>query len=188
MGISAILWIGVAFLALMDASFNICMEPFRALVGDVLPKKQGTIGFSVQTILIGMGAILGSFLPWIPTNWFGGPTQPPKAWSLQCGLVFLCRGFFADATILYTIATVREYSPEEYKQFRKSEGTDNKEVKKGLLASIVQDAGSMPVRMRRLGWVQIFSGLACSTMWVYTTSAVATHHFGLSRSPFGKEL
>ena len=45
-GISAILWIGIAFLALMDASFNISMEPFRALVGDMLPKSQGTIGFS----------------------------------------------------------------------------------------------------------------------------------------------
>jgi maltose/moltooligosaccharide transporter len=71
MGISAILWISIGFLALMDASFNISMEPFRALVGDMLPKSQGTIGFSVQTILISLGAIIGSFMPWILTNWFG---------------------------------------------------------------------------------------------------------------------
>ena len=69
-GISAVLWIGVAFLALMDASFNISMEPFRALVGDMLPKSQGTLGFSVQTVLISIGAILGSFMPWIMTNAF----------------------------------------------------------------------------------------------------------------------
>jgi len=181
LGISAILWIGVAFLALMDASFNICMEPFRALVGDVLPQKQGTIGFSVQTILIGMGAILGSFLPWILTNWLGvantaaeGMVAPNVVWSFYVG------AFLLMATILYTIATVREYSPDEYRQFRKSEGMGEKEVKKGLLASIVQDAKSMPLRMRRLGWVQVLSWFGLFTMWVYTTSAVATHHFGLS--------
>ena len=70
-GISAILWIGIAFLALMDASFNISMEPFRALVGDMLPKSQGIIGFSVQTILISVGAILGSFMPYVLNNYFG---------------------------------------------------------------------------------------------------------------------
>jgi maltose/moltooligosaccharide transporter len=53
----------VIFLAMMDASINVAMEPFRALVGDMLPKHQGTIGFSVQTILIGIGAVIGSYLP-----------------------------------------------------------------------------------------------------------------------------
>ncbi len=48
------LLLAVIFLAMMDASVNIAMEPFRALVGDMLPKHQGTIGFSVQTILIGI--------------------------------------------------------------------------------------------------------------------------------------
>jgi maltose/moltooligosaccharide transporter len=35
----------VIFLAMMDASINVAMEPFRALVGDMLPKHQATIGF-----------------------------------------------------------------------------------------------------------------------------------------------
>ena len=53
-----VLLLAVIFLAMMDASINVAMEPFRALVGDMLPKHQGTIGFSVQTILIGIGACL----------------------------------------------------------------------------------------------------------------------------------
>lgn len=180
LGISAILWIGVAFLALMDASFNISMEPFRALVGDVLPKSQGTIGFSVQTILIGFGAILGSFLPWILTNWFGvsnvapeGTVAPNVVWSFYVGAMILM------ATILYTIATVKEYSPEDYQRFAKAEGSEIEQEKKGLIKAIMEDARSMPARMRRLGWVQIFSWFGLFTMWVYTTSAIATHHFGL---------
>ena len=39
------LWVGAGFLMLMDASFNIAMEPFRALVGDKLNSSQRTKGF-----------------------------------------------------------------------------------------------------------------------------------------------
>ena len=34
--------------------------------------------------------------------------------------------------------------------------------------------------MKKLGIVQFFSWFALFTMWVFTTSALATHHFGLS--------
>lgn len=72
------LLLAVIFLAMMDASVNIAMEPFRALVGDMLPKHQGTIGFSVQTILIGVGAVLGSYLPdWLTKLEY--PMLLPKA-------------------------------------------------------------------------------------------------------------
>ena len=190
MGISAILWIGVAFLALMDASFNISMEPFRALVGDVLPRSQGTIGFSVQTILIGVGAILGSFLPWMLTNWFNvsnvaeaGTVAPNVVWSFYVGAIILM------VTILYTIATVKEYSPEDYLRFQASESTGLPQEQKGLVKAIFEDAKHMPLRMKRLGWVQIFSWFGLFTMWVYTTSAIATHHFGLDPSVHsGKEF
>ena len=57
------LWIGAGMVMVMDASFNIAMEPFRALVADNLPDKQRTMGFSIQTFLIGAGAVLGSYLP-----------------------------------------------------------------------------------------------------------------------------
>ncbi len=176
LGISAILWIGIGFLALMDASFNISMEPFRALVGDLLPKSQGTLGFSVQTILIGFGAVLGSFLPWIMTNLFDvsnvapeGFVAPNVIYSFYCGAVILI------ATIIYTIVTTKEYSPEEFKKFIPEPLVENKP----RITDIFVDFINMPKRMRRLGWVQFFSWFALFTMWVYTTSAVATHHYGL---------
>src|SRR5215218_6131223 len=57
------LWIGAGMVMVMDASFNIAMEPFRALVADNLPDRQRTLGFSIQTFLIGCGAVVGSYLP-----------------------------------------------------------------------------------------------------------------------------
>ena len=56
---------------IMDASINVTMEPFRALVGDMLPDEQHTTGFSIQTFLIGIGAVVGSLLPSIMNKVFG---------------------------------------------------------------------------------------------------------------------
>lgn len=179
MGISAILWIGIAFLALMDVSFNISMEPFRALVGDMLPKSQGTLGFSVQTILIGFGAILGSFLPWILHNWFGvanfapqGSVTPNVVWSFYIGAIILM------ATILYTIATVREYPPMEFTAYQGVEEDASKSKDKGSAFSVIMtDAWAMPKRMKRLGLVQFFSWFALFSMWVFTTVAISQNAY-----------
>ena len=63
--------IGAGMLMIMDASINVTMEPFRALVGDMLPDEQHTTGFSIQTFLIGIGAVVGSLLPSIMNKVFG---------------------------------------------------------------------------------------------------------------------
>ena len=63
------LWVGAGMLMIMDASFNVAMEPFRALIADVLPSDQRTLGYSLQTVLIGIGAVIGSWLPYVLTNW-----------------------------------------------------------------------------------------------------------------------
>src|ERR1700733_3319843 len=64
---------GAGMLMLMDASFNVAMEPFRALVADNLPDSQHNIGFSLQTCLIGVGAIVGSWLPYVFAEWLNIP-------------------------------------------------------------------------------------------------------------------
>ena len=178
-GISAVLWIGVAFLALMDASFNISMEPFRALVGDMLPKSQGTLGFSVQTVLISIGAILGSFMPWIMTNAFN-VSNVTTAGSVPANVVysFYVGAFILLGSIVYTIVTIKEYPPEEFKKYQGA--VEEEKEKTNMMSTILSDALKMPKRMRRLGWVQFFSWFGLFTMWVYTTSALATHHYGLA--------
>jgi maltose/moltooligosaccharide transporter len=40
---------GVVMLALMDASFNVTFQPFRALVADMTPEDQRNVGYSVQS-------------------------------------------------------------------------------------------------------------------------------------------
>jgi maltose/moltooligosaccharide transporter len=176
MMVASVLLLAVIFLAMMDASINVAMEPFRALVGDMLPKHQGTIGFSVQTILIGIGAVIGSELPNWLTKW-GVSNSAPKGFVAD-NVIF---AFYIGAavlilSILYTIFTTKEYSPEEFASFE-----DGKEVEqKSKFSDIFKDFKNAPSQMKKLGIVQFFSWFALFTMWVFTTSALATHHFGLS--------
>ena len=76
------LWIAAGMLWIMDASINISMEPFRAFVGDMLPDDQRTLGFTMQSFFIGIGAFVASWLPYILANWLNIPneadTWPPS--------------------------------------------------------------------------------------------------------------
>lgn len=172
-----VLLMAVIFLAMMDASINVAMEPFRALVGDMLPKHQATIGFSVQTILIGIGAVIGSDLP----NWLtkmGISNEAPEGFVADNVIyAFYIGAAVLILSILYTITTTKEYSPEEFASF---EGGKEVVEKKSKLSDIFKDFANVPSQMKKLGIVQFFSWFALFTMWVFTTSALATHHFGLS--------
>lgn len=125
---SPTLWIAAGTLWMMDASINISMEPFRAFVGDNLPESQRTLGFAMQSFFIGLGAVVGSLLPYIFTNVFGvsntaaeGIIPDSVKWSFYIGgIVFLL-------AVLWTIFKSTEYSPEELQAFEQKD-KDSKEV------------------------------------------------------------
>ncbi|RYZ26273.1 MAG: MFS transporter, partial [Sphingobacteriales bacterium] len=173
--IAPLVLIGAGFLMIMDACFNLAMEPFRALVADNLPDSQTTSGFSIQTFLIGVGAVAGSFLPNIMTKWFSVSNEAPEGivadnvkWSFYIGsLVFI-------GSILWTVLKTKEYPPKEYAAYH-GENTDSH---KGL-SSIFSDLVRMPRTMKQLGLVQFFSWFALFGMWVFTTDSIATHIMGL---------
>src|SRR5512133_390284 len=65
---SSALWMAAGLLWILDASINVSMEPFRAFVADLMPEEQRTTGFAAQSIMIGLGAVIASALPWLLTN------------------------------------------------------------------------------------------------------------------------
>ena len=58
---------GGRFLWILDASINVSMEPFRALVADKLPESQRSYGFVLRALIIGIGTWIASNLPWFVT-------------------------------------------------------------------------------------------------------------------------
>ena len=169
--------IGAGVLMIMDASFNVAMEPFRALVADNLPESQLTKGFAVQTFLIGIGAVVGSYLPTIFHEYFGVSNVADKGHVPQN----LTISFYVGAVvfliaILWTVLTTKEFPPEEnYKAL-----PDDAKPGESGLQHIVRDFINMPKTMKQLGLVQFFSWFGLFSMWVFMTSAVATHVYGLS--------
>lgn len=170
--------IGAGMLMIMDASFNVAMEPFRALVADNLPDKQRSLGFSIQTFLIGTGAVLGSWLPYLLSEYLGvskiaAPGEIPDnvIFSFYVGAATLV------ATLLWTVFTTKEYTPEELHRYDPDEIEAESETK-GIL-SIFTDFSNMPKAMKQLGLVQFFSWFALFSMWVFSTPAIAQHVYKL---------
>lgn len=167
-GYIAPMFIGGGLLMIMDASINISMEPFRALVADKLPDDQLTLGFSTQTVLIGIGAVVGSWLPYILSNWIGISGDAESKGLIPNNVIF---SFYFGAvvligTILWTVFRTEEYPPEFYDEL---EDDKEEEKPKGF---------KIPKTMWQLLLVQFFSWFALFSMWVYTTPTVAQHFFG----------
>ena len=172
----AALWMAAGLLWILDASINISMEPFRAFVADMLPEEQRTRGFAMQSLFIGLGAVIASALPWLLTNWFhvgaGGGGHIP--WTVQLSFYMGAAAFFG--AVMWTIVTTREYPPEDLEAFRAM-----KTRKRGLgenAREILESVAAMPPTMKQLAWVQIATWLGLFCMWLYFPVAVARNVFG----------
>ena len=173
-----VLWMGAGMVMIMDASFNVSMEPFRALVADNLPESQRTSGFAIQTFLIGIGAVVGSALPSLLAQMGFSQEAGPSGVADNIRYSFYIGAVVFMAAILVTVFFSKEYPPEQYAQYHGQADTDVKE--KSSLLDIFKDFKNMPRTMKQLGLVQFFSWFALFSMWVFTTDAVATHVYGLT--------
>jgi len=174
---SSALWMAAGLLWILDASINISMEPFRAFVADLLPEEQRTRGFAMQSLFIGLGAVVASALPYLITNLFGvNSNNASGSVPLNVRISFYIGACAFFGAVVYTIATTREYPPEDMNAFRNA-----KAAKRGLFAGgreILQSISEMPVTMRQLSLVQIATWLGLFCMWLYFPVAVARNVFG----------
>lgn len=156
---SPTLWIAAGMLWIMDASINISMEPFRAFVGDMLPEKQRTMGFAMQSFFIGIGAVVASSLPWMMTNWFDvSNTAEPGQIPESVKQAFYWGGAVFFLAVAWTVFRTREYSPEELAAF--DEARPQEHV---ALDASLRSAG----KYRSGGLFWLLAGLAIAVM-VYT--------------------
>lgn len=173
---SSALWMAAGALWILDASINISMEPFRALVADKLPESQRSYGFVVQTLIIGIGTWVASNLPWLMTQLGAANTAPEGIIPDSVKYAFAIGAFVLFSSILYTILTTDEYPPEDKEAFERE-----KLQKRGFFSGANEVLGlivRMPKVMFQLGLVQFFSWFAFFTMWSFATPAITEHIFG----------
>ena len=165
MPLSQVLLMAALLLWVLDASLNISMEPFRAFVGDMLPRDQHTAGYAVQTAFIGAGAVVGSIFPYLLEHWGvaneAGAGQIPDTVRYS----FWAGGVALFAAVMWTIVTTREYSPEEVSAFDDGE---------------IEHDGTVTIRALAA------RTLTSSIAWIAAGAAIAagTDAFGLEKEVY----
>jgi maltose/moltooligosaccharide transporter len=176
MPMSSALWMAAGLLWILDASINISMEPFRAFVADLLPAQDRTRGFAMQSLFIGLGAVIASAMPWMLTNWFGVEASAPGTIPTTVKLSFFIGAAAFFGAVLYTILTTPENPPPDFAEFER-----RKRQSAGVAAGareILRAVREMPTTMRQLAVVQLSTWLGLFCMWLYFPVAVAHNVFG----------
>lgn len=177
---------GVIIFAIKDAAFNVSFQPFRSMVSDMVPAEQRNLGYSVQTLLINIGAVIGSILPFVLTNVIGldnasraGEVAPSVIWSFYIGAAILL------GSVVWTVFRTKEYPPEQYYAYKGMSAQDvalEQQQQKSLvqkLGNFWSDLKGMPKIMKQLAVVQFFSWFSLFIMWAYFPAALAQHIWGV---------
>jgi maltose/moltooligosaccharide transporter len=166
---SPVLWVAVGCLWILDASINVSMEPFRALVADKLPDQQRSYGFVVQTLIIGIGTWIASNLPWLVSELGVSDAAAPGVIPMSVKVAFSIGAFVFMASILHTVFTTKEYPPENLLAFKKNKKDVN------FLGEFFGYIRTMPKTMVKLGVIQFFSWFAFFAMWSLANPAITEH-------------
>ena len=171
---------GALIFLFMDLSFNVTMQPFRALVTDMLDDSQKTEGFVVQTLLINLGAVVGALLPLLMT-WCGvSDVAEPGHVSDHIAYSYYIGGAILLLSVFVTAFKVKEYPPKEFALYNGAEESSATETsteaqtvkpaaeKKGFIALLK----GTPKVMLQLGVTQFFSWAALFLMWNYLKPAI----------------
>ena len=172
---------GAFILLFMDLSFNVTMQPFRALVADMLDDSQKTKGYVVQTFLINLGAVVGAFLPLVMT-WLGVSDEAvPGQVSRHIAYSYYAGGIILLLTVLVTAFKTREYPPEEFAEYNglncaevpsSNQTADGNRSDAPERKSFIRLMKDIPPVMLKLGVTQFFSWAALFMMWTYLKPAI----------------
>ena len=178
MPFSSTLWMAASLLWILDAANNITMEPYRAYVGDRLPKDQHPAGYIIQSAFTGLAQTLAYLSPALLV-WLGmskdavGGNHIPQFifWSFMFGALI------SVTTIFWSILKVPEL-PLTADQLAHIQAQ-----KQGLAATLQEIWAAikdMPMPMRQMAWMKLFQWMAMGWYWQYVTYAIARALFGTS--------
>lgn len=177
---SSSIWMAAGLLWILDAANNIALEPYRAFISDMLPKKQFSFGFLVQSFFTGLGTTLANFTPAILVS-FGILALADKMNNGIPVYTYWAFGIGAIAsiiTILISVLFTKEYppTPEELEKIKTAKKEGNLIVK--TFKEIVIAIKEMPLPMKQLIPVMFFPWYAMFCYWQYLTSALSLSLYG----------
>lgn len=152
----------------MDLFNNVCMQPFRMILGDMVNNKQKNFAWSLQQIFFNAGGILASLMPFLFAA-FGMHNTAKKGvvpntviWAYVIAAIVLF------VTSMWTVFNVKEYDPDTYAKYH---GIDPKANKQSV--SLWHLLKTAPRAFWDLCLVQFFSWVAIMYVWTYSTGTLA---------------
>ena len=170
----SLLFVMILFWIMMGAA-NLIQGPYRALLADVLPKKQLSTGFIIQFLFGGIGSTIAYCSPWILSQLGVSAVSHLGEIPLLSKLSFELGGIVLLVTMLISCFAVKEVAPENMEEFKKNRKKElnviyaTTEIFKGIF------------RMPKIMW-QVCIAVFCSCfgaflMNVYFSPVVAEYYF-----------
>jgi maltose/moltooligosaccharide transporter len=171
------LWLAVGLMLILNISINISLQPFRALITDLVPIKQQNQGFILQSFFLGLGAVIACLSPWCFHNLLNLHKADFQTSSIPITvkLSFYLGAVILLATVIWTVISTKEYSDENNLVTEKSsiESSQNSKLQNYLIAY----QKLFPDIMKQLGSVQFFTWLGIFAVIIYFPSTVAYYIF-----------
>lgn len=175
MPFSSTVWMAASILWILDAANNITQEPYRAFVSDKLDPKQHSIGFLTQSAFTGLGQTLSYLTPFLLINVFSiGIDEKTGKLPTTTLIAFIIGAIFSIGSIMWSLYTTKEIplSEAEKAKIRQQPGGPF-----AVFAEIGSAIKEMPLTMRLMGPMMLFSWYAMFIYWQYIAK-------GLSKSLF----
>ena len=175
MPFSSTVWMAASVLWILDAANNITQEPYRAFVSDKLDKSQHSIGFLTQSAFTGLGQTLSYLTPFLLINFlaFGESDKIGRIPSTTL-IAFLIGGVVSIGSIMWTLYTTKEIplTDAEKETIRKAPS--------GWMATFSEIGlaiKEMPMAMRLMGPMMLFSWYAMFIYWQYIAKCLSKSLF-----------
>ncbi|MEN2281802.1 MFS transporter [Algoriphagus sp. SE2] len=107
---SSSLWMAAGLLWVLDAANNTAMEPYRALIADVLPEEQYSKGFLTQSFFTGLGITLANVSLFVFQKYIPGIAGSLPIWVYAS---FFLGTVCSIGSVIWSISKTPEYPPSE---------------------------------------------------------------------------
>ncbi|WP_415607417.1 SLC45 family MFS transporter [Liquorilactobacillus hordei] len=164
----AALTFGAIAILFMDLSSNVCMQPFKMIVGDMVNEDQKDLSWSWQQSFSNLGGVVATVFPFLLTMFGVSNIAEQGVVPLSVRLSFYIGAVILLATSIYTVMKVKEYDPASYAEYHHLDPNHHKEAPS--LWTLIKKA---PRAFWEVSFVQLFDWFAFQYLWTYATGAIA---------------
>ncbi|WP_415599766.1 SLC45 family MFS transporter [Liquorilactobacillus hordei] len=164
----AALTFGAIAILFMDLSSNVCMQPFKMIVGDMVNEDQKDLAWSWQQSFSNLGGVVATVFPFLLTMFGVSNIAEQGVVPLSVRLSFYIGAVILLATSIYTVMKVKEYDPASYAEYHHLDPNHHKEAPS--LWTLIKKA---PRAFWEVSFVQLFDWFAFQYLWTYATGAIA---------------